>query len=288
MENPPVVDQAEDEELAFIQHVAMDLGLPLHLAIAAFNQPVVINIFDEDADEVLAPLWVAALNGNVAQAVALLDQGADIEARNLSGWSALHFATMEGHLEVVALLLDRGADSEAVDIAGWSTIMFASLKNLELVQLLHARGANIHHTSGVTGENALHIAAQRDDLSVCEFLLSKGVDLMAADNDGRTALSHYGCDVDPALSLDTKALRVAALEAAWAAGPHPSQVRRRRWESRGPLLWVLAEHGYRPLQLRAQAIAAAAVGAPLPLIVHSAKEDVLRSEGLVRYIVAFL
>ena len=219
---------------------------------------------------------------------ALLDQGADIEARDASGRSALHWACRRGHGEIVALLLDRGGDIEAVNNAGWTPVMSASLNGrLEVVQLLHARGADIHH-SNVYGYNALHRAAWCGHLPVCEFLLSKGVDLMAAANNGATALSEYGLLVDPVLSPETKALRCAALEAAWAAGPHPSQVRRRRWESRGPLLWVLAEHGYRPLQLRAQAIAAAAVGAPLPVVQYSPKEDVLRSEGLVRYIVAFL
>ena len=51
---------------------------------------------------------------------------------------------------------------------------------------------------------------------------------------------------------------------------------------------MLAEHAYRPLQLRAQAIAAAAVGAPLPVIAHSAKEVVFRHEGLARYVILYL
>ena len=131
----------------------------------------------------------------------------------------------------------------------------------------------------------------RDHLPVCEYLLSLGADLMAADNFNRTALTHFGYNANPRLPLETKALSVAALEAWWAAGPHPSQVQRRRderWARRGPLITVLAEHAYQPLQLRAQVIAAAAVGAPLPLIVHNAKEVVFRHEGLARYVILYL
>ena len=130
-----------------------------------------------------------------------------------------------------------------------------------------------------------------DHLPVCEYLLSLGADLMAASDDNLTALADYGRYANTRLSPEIKALRCAALEAWWAAGPHPSQVQRRRderWARRGPLITVLAEHAYRPLQLRAQAIAAAAVGAPLPVIAHSAKEVVFRHEGLARYVILYL
>ena len=246
------------------------------------------DVWNVGIDPLVRQLIDAAMEGNVGDVGALLDQGAEIEGRDASGWSALEGACVKRHKEVVALLLDRGADVNAADDNRNTPISLASRGGqLEVVELLHARGADIHHAD-LFGNNALHWAARCDRLLVCEFLLSKGADLMAAANNGNTALSRYGINANRALSPETKALRCAALEAAWAAGPHPSQVRRRRWESRGPLLWVLAEHGYRPLQLRAQAIAAAAVGAPLPMVQYSPKEDVLRSEGLVRYIVAFL
>jgi hypothetical protein len=109
---------------------------------------------------------------------------------------------------------------------------------------------------------------------------------MAASDDNRTALTHYGAYAHPPITPETKALRVATLEAWWAAGPHPSQVQRRRderWARRGPLITVLAEHAYRPLQLRAQAIAAAAVGAPL---VQLGLRETPLSSGSPRLVVA--
>ena len=162
--------------------------------------------------------------------------------------------------------------------------------HLDTLQLLVSRGADIHQRSHA-GFSSLLLAALCDRLPVCEYLLSLGADLMAANNINTTALAHYGHQTNPPLSPETKALPVAALEAWGAAGPHPSQVQRRRderWFRRGPLITVLAEHAYRPLWLRAQAIAAAAVGAPLPLIAYCAKEVVLRHEGLARYVILYL
>lgn len=48
----------------------------------------------------------------------LLDSGADIDARDLSGSTALHYATAYGDEHAVKLLLDRGADIEAKNDAG--------------------------------------------------------------------------------------------------------------------------------------------------------------------------
>jgi ankyrin repeat protein len=43
----------------------------------------------------------------------LLDAGADVKARNICGWTALHRAAEEGFGEVVKLLLDAGASMKA-------------------------------------------------------------------------------------------------------------------------------------------------------------------------------
>jgi hypothetical protein len=64
-----------------------------------------------------------------------------------------------------------------------------------------------------------------------------------------------------------------------------------RWERRGPLLTVLAEHAYRPLQARALeiALAALAVDPNEPVIFpRTSLGDVFRNDYLVRYIAEFL
>ena len=127
--------------------------------------------------------------------------------------------------------------------------------------------------------------------------MSRGADLIVADKHGRTVLKYYGGLAHPTISDADKALRRAALEAAWAEGPHPSQVQRRkdeRWARRWPFVFVLVTRGFRPLLRRALAIAAAidpAAPIPQPLIRTRRQRhahllsQVLSNEGIIRLIV---
>jgi outer membrane protein assembly factor BamB len=60
-------------------------------------------------------LWDAARQGEVARIGALLDQGADVNAKTRYGVTPLIFAADNGHLEAVKLLVSRGAEIDAQD-----------------------------------------------------------------------------------------------------------------------------------------------------------------------------
>jgi ankyrin repeat protein len=57
-------------------------------------------------------LHEAALDGNTAKVKALIDKGADVNAKATEngGVTPLILAAQEGHFEMVRLLLDKGAD----------------------------------------------------------------------------------------------------------------------------------------------------------------------------------
>ena len=93
--------------------------------------------------------------------------------------------------------------------------------------------------------------------------------------------------------------RRIALEEAWRAGPHPSQVQRRRdeaWDRRKSLMQVSAENGYRPLAHRVAAMPAVDPAAAIPAIPLDNAEQVhahllgqvLANEGIHRHIVSML
>jgi truncated hemoglobin YjbI len=85
------------------------------------------------------PLHMAARRGNVLVAEALLDCGADIEARDKLGETALHRAVKCGKEEMVAFLLSHGADAQARGKSGqtpWQAARGARMKSR-----LHSFGA---------------------------------------------------------------------------------------------------------------------------------------------------
>jgi hypothetical protein len=66
---------------------------------------------DERGDQLLA----ATRKGDLAAVKALLDQGADVNAKSAYGSTALFFAADRGNLEIAQLLLERGANPNVED-----------------------------------------------------------------------------------------------------------------------------------------------------------------------------
>ncbi len=61
------------------------------------------------AQDINQDLVVAAARGDTATVQALLDAGADVNAKDNEGWTALHEAEIGGHTEVVEILKNAGA-----------------------------------------------------------------------------------------------------------------------------------------------------------------------------------
>jgi ankyrin repeat protein len=80
----------------------------------------------------------AVRKGDLAATTALLDQGADVNAKFRYGTTALFKAAERGHVEIVKLLLARGADATVKDTFYGATAMFWALdgNHLEVVNVL--------------------------------------------------------------------------------------------------------------------------------------------------------
>ena len=83
----------------------------------------------------------AVRRGDLAATTALLDQGADVNAKFRYGTTALFKAAERGHVEIVKLLLARGADATVKDTFYGATAMTWALDgdHLEVVSVLLAK-----------------------------------------------------------------------------------------------------------------------------------------------------
>src|SRR6185369_6122012 len=83
-------------------------------------------------------LYEAVRKGDAASVTALLDKGAEVNARFRYGTTALFKAAERGHAEVVKILLARGADASVKDTFYGATAMTWALdgNHLQVVSML--------------------------------------------------------------------------------------------------------------------------------------------------------
>ncbi|MBX3279184.1 MAG: ankyrin repeat domain-containing protein [Acidobacteria bacterium] len=121
------------------------------------------------AQELNEQLLAAARKSDAAAVKALLDKGADVNAKTRYGATALSFAADRGSVEVVKLLLERGAEVNVRDTFYSATpLTWAASKNHpEVTRMLLEKGAQ-------TKEMALSIAVQSGHKETAEAVLSMG------------------------------------------------------------------------------------------------------------------
>jgi ankyrin repeat protein len=87
-------------------------------------------------------LMLAARDGKTDTVKALIEAGADVNAKDRQGKTALVVASEKGHLDSVKILLDNGADVNAKTKDGCTALMFAeNIGHREVVRILKEAGA---------------------------------------------------------------------------------------------------------------------------------------------------
>ena len=107
--------------------------------------------------------------GKVERVRALIDQGADVNARNFKGQTALHCAARAGFVDIVTLLLAHGAAVDAIDAKG-ETPLASTLRSTvksrerlrEVARLLVREGADLNRED-LRGHSPRRIAERKRD-----------------------------------------------------------------------------------------------------------------------------
>ncbi|VUC33388.1 unnamed protein product [Clonostachys rosea] len=128
---------------------------------------------------------LCALQGNHREVVdVLLNHNANIHAGHYRANSALATATNYGSPTLLARLLDMGTGD--LDLA-YTLYLAAERGNLEMVQLLLARGAGLEHDGAGPGATPLMIASLNNHEAIVKALIKNGAKFYV--NDGRSALT---------------------------------------------------------------------------------------------------
>jgi ankyrin repeat protein len=122
--------------------------------------------------------WEEAARVGAAETLRrLAEEGADLDARDPHGQTALMLAAVRGHLAAARWLVSSGAALDVTAKYGLSAVMLATLSgHAEIVRVLVAAGADLSlrgsGAPGFAGKRALELAADRGDGAIVELLAS--------------------------------------------------------------------------------------------------------------------
>jgi ankyrin repeat protein len=148
---------------------------------------------DDDLNRLLI---AAAWRNDVDEAVRLIEQGADINAKDDTVQSAFLIATSEGFLSLLAVTLDHGADIDSRDsFNGTGLIRAAERGHAQTVGMLLRAGIAIDHINNVGWTALLESIILGDGgqryTDTVRVLLAAGADpLIPSQQDGISPMDH--------------------------------------------------------------------------------------------------
>jgi ankyrin repeat protein len=165
---------------------------PLFMAVKADSPSTIKTLLDERAnlharDSQGNSTLHAAIRWNAYNSAALLvDSEIDINAHSLNGNTPLHDAVSLGMADIETLLIDKGADIEVRNING-STPFLEAVKSghLPTIQRLAIHGAD-PFTRNAQGDTPLHAAVADERYDLVNLLLRMGASIHARNTRNMT------------------------------------------------------------------------------------------------------
>ena len=134
----------------------------------------------------MSPLAYAAFRGDIEMVKALLEKGADVSSKDKNGNTPLLAACMKDNEDISRLLMENGADFGITKPLSPAVVQGSTW----LVKALLEKGADVNEKSARDGVTALMYAARLGHKEIVSILLENGADVNATDRLGRTALAH--------------------------------------------------------------------------------------------------
>ena len=161
----------------------------------------------------------AARRGDAAAVKTLVQQGADVNAAQGDGMTALHWAAERGDAALAEMLLYAGANTAAVTRIGNYTPLHLAAKagSAGVVKALLAKGADpsARVTSG--GVAPLHLAAASGNLESVTLLLDKGADVNVKETEWNQTPLIFAASFDRVDVVNLLLKRGAEVDAATRA-----------------------------------------------------------------------
>lgn len=130
-----------------------------------------------------SPVADAARAGDLEVVRQLLRDGADVNAAQGDGMSALHWAAERGDAAMIGVLVTAGAELQAATRIGEYTPLHLAARNghPEAVQALVDAGADVMARTDPSGSTPLHLAALSGIRGVIDALVAAGADPNAVE-----------------------------------------------------------------------------------------------------------
>ncbi len=133
-------------------------------------------------------LITAAARGDTPAVQRLVADGADLDARDRSGRTALLAAVQGNHIAAARVLIDAGSDVNAKDALQDSPYLFAGASgHLDILRMTLSHGADLRSTNRYGG-TALIPACERGHVDTVRTLIAAGVDVDHVNRLGWTCL----------------------------------------------------------------------------------------------------
>jgi uncharacterized protein len=138
-----------------------------------------VDVNASEVDGTTALHW-AVRNDDSELVDRLIRAGANVKAANRYGITPLYLACVNADAVIIEKLLKAGADANTISNEGETTLMTASRTgNVDAVKALLAHGADVNAKESWHGETALMWAVSEKHAAVARELIAKGADVNA-------------------------------------------------------------------------------------------------------------